>query len=93
MGRKLIPVLPKNYRRIALRAVAAAADPVVLMNRRSVDDLSEHGALTQAGIRGGRDFEVRDGDAPILGFHDPRTRCGYRRNTRRSRNIVRARVG
>lgn len=70
MGHKLIPVLPKNYRHIALHAVAVAARPVVLMDRRAVEDLSERGPMTQAGIRGCRDFEVRDGGVPILGFHD-----------------------
>ena len=70
MACNYIPVLPKNYRRIALHAVSAAEHPVILMNRRSVEDLTESGPLTQAGIRSCRDFEIRDGNMPILGFHD-----------------------
>jgi len=67
---KLIPVLPKNYRSIALYAVSAAAEPVVLVDRTPIADFSEHGPLTQKRIRSLKDFEVRDGDAPIVGFHD-----------------------
>jgi hypothetical protein len=67
---KLIPVLPKNYRRIALYAIESAAEPVVLADRKRVDDFSGAGPLTQRGIRTLRNFEVRDGSSPILGFHD-----------------------
>jgi hypothetical protein len=70
MRRKLIAVLPKNYRHIALHAVSVAGAPVVLMDRRAVEDLSERGPLTQEGIRRCVNFEVRDGHTPILGFHD-----------------------
>ena len=70
MTDKLIPVLPTNYRRIALAAIARAADPVVLMNGKPVTDFSEAGPVTQKGIHRCRDFEVRDGTVPILGFHD-----------------------
>ena len=66
----LIPVRPKNYRRIALYAISLADNPVVLMNRKRVADFSEAGRVTQKGIRDCIDFEVRDGDTPILGFHD-----------------------
>lgn len=67
---KLIPVRPKNYRSVALYAIQAAQRPVVLVNRKPIIDFSESGPLTQKGIRQMRDFEVRDGDKPILGFHD-----------------------
>ena len=70
MPHKLVPVLPKNYRHIALYAVSVAAAPLVLMDRRPVTDLSERGPLTQKGIRECIDFEIRDGTSPILGFHD-----------------------
>jgi len=65
-----ISVAPTNYRRIALRAIEAAHDPRVLCDRREVTDFSEAGPLTQRGIGGCRDFEIRDGAVPILGFHD-----------------------
>lgn len=42
----------------------------VLMNKRRVSDYSTNGPVTQKGIRACRDFEVRDGATPILGFHD-----------------------
>jgi hypothetical protein len=66
----LIPVLPKNYRRIALHAIQSAVEPVVLVNQKRVEDFSEAGPLTQRGIRALRNFEIRDGSRPILGFHD-----------------------
>ena len=66
----LIPVLPKNYRSIALAAIAVAIDPIVFMNGERVSDFTNNGSVTQKGIRGCRDFEVRDGAKPILGFHD-----------------------
>ncbi len=66
----MIAVLPKNYRAIALRAIEAAQSPVVLMNKKAVTDFSESGPITQKGIAACRDFEVRDGSIPILGFHD-----------------------
>ncbi len=65
-----IPVLPKNYRRIALYAIENAESPVVLVNGKQEVGFSESGPLTQRKIRGCRDFEIRDGEAPILGFHD-----------------------
>jgi hypothetical protein len=67
---KLIPVRPKNYRSVALYAIQVAQAPVVLVYRKPIADFSESGPLTQKGIRQMRDFEVRDGDKPILGFHD-----------------------
>jgi len=65
-----IPVLPKNYRRIALYALEAAENPVLLVNRKIETDFSETGPLTQKRIRGFRDLEIRDGSIPVLGFHD-----------------------
>ena len=40
------------------------------MNKRPVSDFSENGPITQKGIAACRDFEIRDGSTPILGFHD-----------------------
>jgi len=65
-----VSVRPKNYRSIVLRAIAEAADPVVLANRQRILDFTEAGPLTQKQIRGMRDLEIRDGSVPILGFHD-----------------------
>ncbi len=67
---KLIPVRPKNYRRIVLQAIGVAAEPIVFVDGRRVEDFSETGPLTQRRIRRVRDLEVRDGGKPILGFHD-----------------------
>jgi hypothetical protein len=69
-GQSWIAVLPKNYRSIVLTAIARASTPVVLLNRKSVLDFTDRGPLTQAGLAAARDFEIRDGDTPILGFHD-----------------------
>jgi hypothetical protein len=67
---RLIAVLPKNYRSVALAAIEAASVPVVLLENQAISDFSERGPLTQRGIRECRNFEVRDGNKPILGFHD-----------------------
>lgn len=66
----MIAVLPKNYRAIALCAIRAAQSPVVLMDRKTVADYSEQGPITQRGIAACRNFEIRDGSASVLGFHD-----------------------
>jgi len=66
----LIPVLPRNIRRIVLHAVDQAKEPVVLLDKRPVTDLSERGPITKRGLRSCVNFEVRDGGRPILGFHD-----------------------
>lgn len=67
---KLIPVLPKNYRSISLRAIELAGDPKVSMDNRTVTDFSQQGELTQKGIRNCINFEIKDGGVSILGFHD-----------------------
>jgi len=67
---KLIPVLPQNYRSICLAAIEISSEPRVLLNKQVVTDFSEQGKLTQKGIRGCINFEVRDGDVGIVGFHD-----------------------
>ncbi|MCH2100003.1 MAG: hypothetical protein MK142_16600 [Pseudomonadales bacterium] len=64
-----IGVNPKNYRRIALHAISIAAEQKILINGKQTDNFSEGGPLTQPGIRRLRDFEIGDGDRPILGFH------------------------
>lgn len=66
----LIPVLPKNYRAIALEAIEISEQPKVLYNKKEIFDFSERGPITQNNLRKCRDFEVRDGDTPIFGFHD-----------------------
>ena len=67
---KLIAVRPWNLRRIALHAVEFAVNPVVLIDKRPVSDLTERGPVTRRGLRRCIDFEVRDDADPILGFHD-----------------------
>jgi len=67
---KLIPVLPKNYRSICLRAIEVATDPRVLLDNQLITDFSEQGKLTQKGIRSCINFEVQDGNVGIVGFHD-----------------------
>jgi hypothetical protein len=70
MREKLIPVRPRNLRSIALYAIDSAAAPIVFMNDEVIEDHSEEGPLTQKGISSCRNFEIRDGRTPILGFHD-----------------------
>ena len=42
-----IPVRPKNYRSIALAALARSDDPIVLVDGRRVTDYSTNGPITQ----------------------------------------------
>ena len=65
-----IPVLPKNYRSIAIYALDSAHDPILLINKKPETDFTENGPLTQKRIRTFIDMEIRDGVIPILGFHD-----------------------
>lgn len=67
---KLIPVLPKNYRAIALEAIRVASKEKVIFNKKEIYDFTESGVLTQKELRNCKNFEIRDGDTPILGFHD-----------------------
>ena len=71
MGKvKLIPVLPKNYRSISLRAIDVANDPHVFMDQTEVFDFTDRGNLTQQGISSCANFEIKDGSVGIVGFHD-----------------------
>lgn len=67
---RLIPVLPTNYRSICLHAIEIASDPCVVVNNDVITDFSERGKLTQKGIRNFNNFEIRDRDVGIVGFHD-----------------------
>lgn len=67
---RLIPVLPKNYRSISLRAIEISSNPQVFMDRQAIVDFSSQGSLTQKNIRACTSFEIRDGSVGILGFHD-----------------------
>ena len=68
---RLIAVQPKHYRAIALEAIAAFPGATIWVEKRLCPDLSESGLLTQRGIGGMRDFEIRsENNVPILGFHD-----------------------
>jgi hypothetical protein len=67
---KLIPVLPKNYRSICLRAIELASYPKVMMDKQAITDFPEQGKLTQEYIRNCVNFEIKDGNVSILGFHD-----------------------
>jgi len=67
---KLIPVIPKNLRRVALHAIAVIQAPIVLMDGKAITDFSEGGPLTRHSIRSCIDFEIRDNRKPALGFHE-----------------------
>ena len=70
VGAGPIAVLPKNYRRISIKAIELATDPHVYMDKKEISDYSTDGKLTQKGIRPCIDFLITDGSTPILGFHD-----------------------
>jgi hypothetical protein len=65
-----IAVLPKHYRAIVLEVLASFPDVTVWVEEHRCDDFSEAGPLTQRGIAGMRNFEIRTQGTPILGFHD-----------------------
>jgi hypothetical protein len=67
---KVIPVRPKNYRSICLRAIETSKEPHVYFNGKEVSDFSEQGSLTQRALRECRDFAILDGKEHVLGFHD-----------------------
>ena len=67
---KFIPVRPKNYRRIGLRAIEIAADPHVYLDKEEILDFSDQGRLIQKEIRNCINFEVKDGKEGMVGFHD-----------------------
>jgi hypothetical protein len=67
---KLIPIRPKNYRSICLRAIETSKEPHVYFNGTEVSDFSEQGSLTQGGLRQCHDFAIFDGKEHVLGFHD-----------------------
>jgi hypothetical protein len=66
----LIPVRPKHYRAIVLEVLATIPDATVWVDGGRCEDVSEAGPLTQRGIAALRNFEMRTGSSPILGFHD-----------------------
>lgn len=70
VDKKMIPVLPKNYRSISLKAIEMANDPHVYIDKKEIFDFSEQGALTQNGIRNCLNFEIKDGKNSMVGFHD-----------------------
>lgn len=65
-----IGVRPTCLRKVILHAIGAAADPIVTMDGRRVTNFSALGPLTRRGLRRCIDLEVRDGNRPLLGFHD-----------------------
>ena len=67
---KLIPVRPRNYRRICLRAIEVAVEPHVFFQGKEISDFSEAGVLTQHSLRGCYDFAILDGKKLVLMFHD-----------------------
>jgi len=53
-----------------LHAIKIAFDPEVFMDNQVVHDFSDQGQLTQKGIQCCINFEIRDGNIGIVGFHD-----------------------
>lgn len=66
----VIPVLPKCCRRILLRAIELAENPVVLVNGVRVTDFSPTGPLVREKLNTYINLVVRDGVRPVVGYHD-----------------------
>ena len=66
---RLIRVEPVNLRAISLYAIHAIKKPNVMLDSTTVEDYSERGPLRRKRITEAQDFEIRDGNQPVAGFH------------------------
>jgi hypothetical protein len=68
----LLKVKPIDLRSMTMYAMGELAKPIVMIDGDAVRDYTSNGPLTQERVSAARDFEVRDGSVPVLGFHgDP----------------------
>ena len=65
----LIRVTPKNIGKIAKFAIPLLKKPVVLLESRPIKDYSDAGPLRHVRLKDAQDFEIRDGEVPVMGFH------------------------
>lgn len=66
---RLIRVNATNLRAICLHAISELKKPVVFLDTETVKDYSERGPLRRRRIAEAEDFEIRDGQDPVMGFH------------------------
>jgi len=67
---ELIRVKAIDLRSIAICAIAQVKKPHILLDGKSVTDYSNSGPLKNENLKAVRDFEIRDGKRPVMGFHD-----------------------
>jgi hypothetical protein len=67
---RLIRVIPGNLRSISVYAIENISRPQVMLDSESVKDYSIRGPLQRRRIADALDFEIRDGDQPVMGFHE-----------------------
>jgi hypothetical protein len=69
MTYRLIRVEPVNLRSISIYAIHEIKKPNVMLDSTTVEDYSERGPLRPKRITEAEDFEIRDGNQPVAGFH------------------------
>ena len=69
MTYRLIHVEATNLRAISLHAINEIKKPLVMLDSVTIKDFTERGPLRRKRIAEAGDFEIRDGDHPVLGFH------------------------
>ena len=67
---RLVRVAASNFRAISIYAIDGVKKPIVMLDTETVTDYSARGPLRRKRIAEAHDFEIRDGDQPVLGFHD-----------------------
>jgi hypothetical protein len=65
----LIAVSPKNYQRVVRYIVSQVPGSVIVADGREIDP-NDDAYISQKGLGEIRDFEMRCGSQPVMGFHD-----------------------
>jgi hypothetical protein len=65
----LVSVTPKDCCNIAVYVLSKLGKPTVLMDGQPVRDYSGNGPLNNERLAAAKNFEIRDADAAVLGFH------------------------
>lgn len=90
---KLIPVLPKNYRRISLKAIDLADDPRVFMNKKEVFDFSAKVSLPRMASENVEISRLEMVSRASLASTIILMKCGWQKPIRILPKFVRQRAG
>ena len=67
---ELIRVKANDLRRTAICVISHLKAPQILLDGKIVRDYSAVGPLQNDNLETIRNFEIRDGDFPVMGFHN-----------------------